>query len=257
MKRACAAGLVMLMLLLSACGSDYPVVNRKLDVSEFINACFEGTGFGVSVEEAEVCVSAVGDRMRIEMGASADTAAKIREKIRTAGSADFGMVGVWTGELDITPPVCESFESIEGLDLRGSIGEIMIPATLTFTQDGYYFIRFSPSDIERADKMIKKGAAGATKEFLSQSGGVGKVVVRAVSDSTLEAVLGYVVAVVDQMLENGGCGSYSSTSSKISFDAEYSFDYIMTEKSLTLTGRADSGLLACICPGPVLFEKTK
>ena len=243
------------MILLSGCGSDYPVVNRKLDISGFLNACFEGSGYNVSIDEAEVVVSAVGDRMHVELDASSQAADSVREKLRSSASSDYGIVGVWKGQLNISPVVCRSFESIKGLKLHDSIGEIIVPAELTFTEDGYYFIRFPSAEIDRADKSMRSGAVKATKDFLDSSGGVGKIISRAVSDSTLEDALGYVVDVMDQMLKNGASGSYSCSGSTVSFDAKYKFDCIMTGNSLTLTGSADSGMLECIGPGPIHFEK--
>lgn len=252
MKLKRAAALLMaaaMCLTLAACGSDYPVVDRKLDVSELFNAAFEDTGYDVEIEDAIVTVSAVADRMSIDMDASAETVESIRSSVKSATLSGNGIYGVWHGKADVAPFVCGLFSGINGLDLNDYIKDVEIPYKLTFTHDGFYILEFDSRYTQSAEKQMLSGAAKATKAYFSEhSDGVASVAIKVIDDSSLENALKYVVQMAIEMIENGRAGTCTVKDGVLSFDGNGSCRYSLIGGAMDISQLSAEGLLSSIGP---------
>ena len=211
----------------SGCKSDYPVLDRKLDLKEFLEACYDGSGYELDLnDEEKVIVDAVADRFYIDMDASADTVKDIQTAVRNATTVSDGLTGTWSGKVDISPVIWECFESIDGLDLSQYISGIYLPAELSFNSGGTYMLKFSENSVEDAREAILNGAVKATKEYLgNMTGGAASIVVKAIDDNTIKQILDYVVNMAMEMLDNGAAGTYSARNGKLRFDKTDSCSY--------------------------------
>ena len=252
MKRLRTIGICVLLIaltgtMLTACGSDYPVLDRELDISEFLNSCYEGSGYELQLDDEKITVSAVADRMSVDMEKSADTIKDIRAAVRTVSLTGDGLTGTWCADLDIGPVICSCFNDIPGLELENYINNVIVPGELTFTQNGTYMLKFSKSSVEKARGAILKQATKATKDYLSaRSSGVAGLVIKAIDDSTLEEVLSYVVNMAVEMLDNGAAGNYTAKNGAISFEDSGSCGYKLLENTLRLENVKTTGLLQAL-----------
>ena len=244
----------VLILLLSGCGSDYPVVDRELDISSLLSALFAGTGYEPDIGEVKITVSALGDRMSIDFDKSANAISDAQTAIRNATLSDDGFKGVWQTELDISPIICDCFK-VEGLELSSYINNIYVPATLTFYDNNVYTLKFDSEQLKSSEEAILSSGTKAAKGYLSsKTEGVAGMVVKVIDDKTLSGILQYAVDVAEQMIANGASGIYQASNSKISFDGEASCDYILTASELKLSGSGNSGIYS-VFNSPVSFRK--
>ena len=255
-KTAALLSAAALMLTLCACGSDYPVLERKLDVSGFINACFEGSGYSPELEDADVTVSAVADRMSIDMEKSQDTVEAVRSAIRSAATASDGLCGMWTGNVDISGVICDNFRDIEGLELDSCMGAVPVRAELRFAENGIYMLRFDEKELDNVRQSILNAAAKAVKDYLSaQSDGAARLLIRAIDEDTLATLLSYEADVILDMLKNGAAGYYSFQNGFILFEKQGSCQYRLTGDLLTLSDGTGSGLIRTVTSGNYVFTR--
>ena len=217
----------MFCLSFSGCKSDYPVMDRELDLKDFLETCYDGSGYELNLnDEEKVVVDGVADRFYIDMDASADTVKEIQNAVRTATAPSDGLTGTWSGNLDVSPIIWECFESIEGLDLSQYISGIYLPAELSFNSGGTYMLKFTGNSVENARDDILNGAVKATKAYLAgMTSGAASIVVKAIDDNTIKQILDYVVNMAIEMLENGSAGNYSARNGKLRFDKTDSCSY--------------------------------
>ena len=238
----CAA---LLAGLLAGCTSDYPVVDRKLDLAAVLNRCFEGTGYSVQVEEAPVIVSAVADRMSVDMDQSESTITAVREAIRNSSvGAENDLVATWKGDIDISPVIVSCLEDIPGLDVQSYFSGITVHAELTFTNDNIYMLRFSDSAVESARSQMLDAGAACTKGYLSSnSSPVVKIVGGALSDSAIKEIISYVVNFAEVMLKSGAAGYYAlSGDDVVTLDDSNRLTYQIKARTLTFTDGTADGL---------------
>ena len=256
-RLVCLAAAIAMMLTMAACESDYPVVNRKLDITELLEACFEGSGYSLDLDGDEtISVDGVADRLTVNMDESADAISDVRDAVRRATAESDGLTGIWTAQVDISPIICENFADINGLELESYMSGIYLTGELTFTSTGAYMLHFNSSEEDEAKSNILSAAVKATKTYLSsRSSGVAKIVINAIDDSTLSEVMDYVVRMAISMLKNGASGSYSAKTTTISFTDCGSCTYKLNGDTLTLTNADCSGVLQVLNGHTTTFER--
>lgn len=246
-KSKIIALVLALMMLLSACGSDYPVMDRKLDVEALIEKCFEGTGMEIDIEDGNIIVDSVADIMVVDMDKSEKAIKKIQTAIKNASVSGDGLTGAWMGTLDISPIICEIFSDVEGLNLESYLNGTYVPATLTFTENGMYMLKFDEEALKKANDDILKKTSKATKAYIeTQTTGAEKLVASAIPTSMIEDVLVYAIRMGDEMLENGASGSYVAKNGRIIFDGSDSVSYILNGNILQIGDAKTTGVLSSL-----------
>ncbi len=221
----CAA---LSLSLLAACSSDYPVIDRKLDIAGLINACFAGSGYSIDLPSAEITVSAVADRMSVDMDQSEKAIDSIRAAVRKATSTGSGLIGTWSGKVDISPAICACLVEIPKITVSDYFHDIWVDAELTFTENGIYMLRFPKESVVRAREQMLAAGAATTKGYLSSSGSaVAKIVGSALSDDSISDILFYVVNFAESMLESGSAGYYSVSGSTLTLDDSHRFTFTL------------------------------
>lgn len=227
--------LIMSLSCLAGCSSDYPVVDRTLDLDEFLNRCFEGTGMSISPDNTSVTVSAVADRMNIDYAASDDAVKSINSAIRNATLSTNELTGVWKGKINIGPVIADNFKTLTEVNVADYFTELYIPCELALTPEGVYMLKFTEDDISRARSKIINSGTKAAKSYLSESSGA-SLLIGIGADKIITSVLEYVVNIVEQMLRNGCAGYYSVVRKTITFDSELVYDFAVAGQNMTLTG---------------------
>ena len=245
-----------LMLALCACGSDYPVMDRKLDVSEFINACFDGSGYSLELEDAGVTVSAVADRMSIDMEKSQDAVETVRSAVRSATVVSGGLHGIWTADVDISGVICDNFRSIEGLELDSCMGPVIVRSELRFTENGIYMLSFDEKELDNIRQSVLSAGAQAAKDYLAdKADGATKLFIRAADENTVSTLISYVVDIIMDMLKNGAAGNYTDQNGFIVFERQGGCRYRLNGDTLTLSDATGDGLIRALTSGNYVFQR--
>ena len=258
-KSICLLLAVVMVLPMCACTSDYPVMDRELNIAEFISSCFDGSGYNIDVgDSATIIVDGVADRLTIDLEQSSGTITRIQQAVRNAVLSEDGLTGTWTGAVNITPVLGEVFSDLEGLDLESYIGQVMVTAEVTFTNSGIYTVHFDSAELDSSYNSILDHAVDATRAYLSSlSSGVAKIVVNALDDSILEQILKYVVDLEITMLKNGASGNYSAKNGVITFTGEDGgkCSFNMSGELLTLSDGTMTGITGLIAQDSRTFRK--
>lgn len=237
--------LIMSLACLAGCSSDYPVVERTLDVEEFLNRCFEGTGMSISPDNTYVTVSAIADRMTIDFDSSANAVSSINSAIRNATLSTNELTGVWSGKINVGPVIAENFSTLDEISVADYFTDLYMPCELTLTPEGVYLLRFSDDDIARTRTKIINAGTKAAKAYLSKSSG-SSFLIGVAADGIISGVLEYVVNIFDQMFSNGCGGYYSVVRKTITFDSKVSYDFVVAGQNMTLNGSSDGSLVGSL-----------
>ena len=255
-KTAALFTALLLTLTLCACGSDYPVLDRRLDVTEFVRACFEGSGYSLELEQASVTVSAVADRMNIDLEKSQDAVEAVRSAVRSATTESSGLHGTWTANVDVSGILCDYFRGVEGLELDSYMGRIILRAELRFTENGIYMLRFDEKELDNVRQSVLSAGAKAVKDYLAaQSDGAAKLVIRAIDENTVSTLISFVADLFLDMLGNGAAGNYSYQNGYIVFEKQGGCQYRLNADLLTLSDGTGNGLIRALTSGSYVFKR--
>lgn len=245
-----------LMLTLCACGSDYPVLDRKLDITEFLTACFDGSGLSLELDEASVTVSAVADRMSIDLDKSQEAVEVVRSAVRSASTESDAICGTWTAAVDVSGVLCDCFRSVEGLELESYMGPVIVHADLCFTENGIYFLHFDEKEMNNIRSDVLSAGAKAVKEYMAaRSNGAAKLLIRAIDENTLSVLVSYAVDILLDMLRNGAAGYYSLQSDSVIFEKQGKCRYRLDGEQLSLSGGTGDGMICLITSGNYVFKR--
>lgn len=236
---------LMLCCLCGCTGDPIPTssgsIIGKVDISDAINYVTGGSLSSVSVSIRNGKVDVKSSRPELE---------EARKLLNSA--AESGLAGTWHAELDLNEALFSNYRGIQDLSFDST--PVIVPATLTFTDDGSYMICFDKASLDAVHEDIDKIASKAAGKFLTaKASGASKLVVKAIDDSLLDQILSLLEADVTNIFSSGLCGSYSVNEDTICFSGEYSCKYELGE-TLRFTGEP-GGIMSFLTAGDVEFTR--